>query len=95
MLAARDFLRAPVLRCSAPFWTALSIRETRALCSLATADASPDWTADSSRLKWVFTELRKRRFSCRSRSERAIRFFCEAILAMKTPAVRAAKRIEQ
>ena len=33
MRAARDFLRAPVLRCSAPFWTALSIRETSALCS--------------------------------------------------------------
>ena len=36
MLAARDFLRAPVLRCRAPFWTALSIRETSALCSDAT-----------------------------------------------------------
>ena len=33
MRAARDFLRAPVLRCIAPFWTALSIRETSALCS--------------------------------------------------------------
>ena len=31
--AARDFLRAPVFLCRAPFWTALSIRETRARCS--------------------------------------------------------------
>ena len=43
----------------------------------------------------VFTELRKRKFSRRSRSERAIRFFCDAMLAMKRPARRAAKRIEQ
>ena len=64
----------------------------------------PDCTAASSRLKCVFTELRKRRFSGRSRSVRAFRFFCEAILAMKRPAVRGrrqrdpcqeAKRIEQ
>ena len=51
MEAARDFLRAPVLRWSAPLWTALSIRETSALCSLAIASASPDWTAASSRRK--------------------------------------------
>ena len=49
--AARDFLRAPVFRCRAPFWTALSIRETSALCSEAIVSALPDWTADSSRLK--------------------------------------------
>ena len=35
--AARAFLRAPVLRCSAPFWTALSMRETSALCSASAA----------------------------------------------------------
>ena len=35
--AARDFLRAAVFLCRAPFWTALSIRETSSLCSAATA----------------------------------------------------------
>ena len=35
--AARAFLRAPVFRCRAPFCTALSMRETSALCSEAMA----------------------------------------------------------
>ena len=34
MRAALDFLRAPVFLCMAPFWTALSIFETRSRCSL-------------------------------------------------------------
>jgi putative peptidoglycan lipid II flippase len=40
MRAARDFLRAAVFLCRAPFWTALSIFETSALCSLSTWAAS-------------------------------------------------------
>src|SRR5918994_4900403 len=54
------------------------------------APESPDSTAATSRRKCVFTALLKRRFSRRSRSERAIRFFCDAILAMERPAARAA-----
>ena len=82
MRAARAFLRAPVLRCMAPFWTALSTREISALCSASAVASSPEATAFSSRFKWVLTALAKRRFSCRSRSVRAIRFFCEAMFAM-------------
>ena len=80
--AALDFLRAPVLRCRAPFCTALSIFETRARCSASIALASPPSTALSRRRKWVFTVLVSSRFSVRSRSLRRIRFFCEAMLAM-------------
>ena len=49
--AARDFLRAPVLRCSAPVLTALSICETSVRCSAATCSASPSATAASRRRK--------------------------------------------
>ena len=55
--AARAFLRAPVLRCSAPLRTALSIREKSALCSASAAASSPEATAASSRRKWVLTAL--------------------------------------
>ena len=41
MRAARDFLRAPLLRCSAPDFTALSIRETRLRNSSSARVASP------------------------------------------------------
>src|ERR1700759_1817263 len=82
MRAALDFLRAPVFLWRAPFWTALSIRETSSLCSVETESASPPSTALSRRRKWVLTELVKSRFSVRSRSLRRIRFFCEAMLAM-------------
>jgi hypothetical protein len=51
MRAARDFLRAPVLRCSAPVLIALSIAETSVRCSVATFSASPSVTAASSRRK--------------------------------------------
>ena len=82
MRAARDFLRAPVFLCMAPFCTALSIFETSARARSAIASASPPSTALSRRRKWVFTVLVSSRFSVRSRSLRRIRFFCEAMLAM-------------
>ena len=41
MRAARAFLRAPLLRCSAPDFTALSIRETRLRYSWSAVEASP------------------------------------------------------
>src|SRR5215510_16439863 len=66
------------------------MRETSSLCSDSMLAASPAPTAASRRLKCVFTELLKRRFSSRSRSVRLILFFCEAILAMERPAERAA-----
>ena len=50
-LAALDFLRAPVFLCSAPFCTALSTLETRAVCSAAILLASPASTAASRRRK--------------------------------------------
>ncbi len=62
--------------------TALSIRETSSRCSPSAAAASPASTACSSRRKCVLTALVRRRFSTRSRSERTIRFFCEAMLAI-------------
>ena len=80
--AARAFLRAPVFACRAPFWTALSIREINARCSLSTASESPDSTALSRRRKCVLTAPVRRRFSSCSRSERRILFFCEAMLAI-------------
>ena len=49
--AARDFLRAALLRCSAPCSAALSILETSARCSASMASASPDSTARSRRRK--------------------------------------------
>ena len=66
--AARAFLRAPELRCSAPLLTAVSIREQSSRCSASAAAASPDSTAASSRWKWVLTALVMRRFSSCSRS---------------------------
>ena len=39
--AARDFLRAPLLRCSAPRLTALSIVDTSSRCSVSAASSSP------------------------------------------------------
>ena len=41
MRAARDFLRAPLLRCSAPDFTALSMRETSVRNSSSARVASP------------------------------------------------------
>ena len=49
--AARDFLRAPVLRCSAPRLTALSIVETRRRCSSSATALSPPATAAPRRRK--------------------------------------------
>ena len=49
--AARVFLRAPVLRCSAPRLTARSIRETSSRCSVSARSASPASTAASRRRK--------------------------------------------
>ena len=80
--AARAFLRAPALRCRAPFATAVSIREQSAVCAVSAAAPSPDATASWRRLNWVFTALVRRRFSSCSRSVRALRFFCEAMLAI-------------
>ena len=91
--AARDFLRAPVFLCRAPFWTALSILETSCLCSPAIVSASPDSTALSRRRKWVLTVLVRSRFSVRSRSLRRIRFFCEAMLAISLVPERASSRL--
>ena len=81
--AARAFLRAPELRCNAPLRTAVSIFEHSSLCSASAAASSPSATAASSRRKWVFMALVMRRFSVRSRSERAFRFRCEAMLAIR------------
>lgn len=82
MRAARALRRAPVFRCSAPFWTALSILETSASYAASTLEPSPVATASRSLRKCVFTELTKRRFSARSRSVRSLRFFCDAMFAM-------------
>ena len=82
MRAARAFLRAPLRRCSAPRWTARSIRETSERCSSCAVPESPLETALSRRWKCVFTALVRRRFSERSRALRRIRFFCEAMLAI-------------
>jgi hypothetical protein len=41
--------------------------------------------ASSRRWKYVLTALVRRRFSTRSRSVRALRFFCEAMLAISRP----------
>lgn len=49
--AARDFLRAPLLRCSAPRLTALSIVDTSSRCSVAAVSASFAATAASRRRK--------------------------------------------
>ena len=49
--AARDFLRAPVLRCSAPRLTALSIVATSSRCSVSAVASSPAATARSRRWK--------------------------------------------
>ena len=70
MRAARDFLRAALLRCSAPDFVALSIRETRLRNSSSAFVASPSLTADSRRRNQVFTWEVRRRFSRRSRSAR-------------------------
>ena len=80
--AARAFLRAPLLRCRAPRWTAESIREQSSRWAASATSESPPDTAVSSRWKYVFTELVMRRFSSCSRSVRALRFFCEAMLAI-------------
>ena len=85
MRAASAFLRAPLLRCSAPDFTALSMRETRARYSSSARAASPRFTASSRRRNQVFTWEVRRRFSSRSRSARRIRFSCEAMLAMNGP----------
>ena len=82
MRAARALRRAPVFRCRAPFWTALSIREMSASYASSTLDPSPSATASRSLRKCVLTELTKRRFSVRSRSVRSLRFFCDAMFAM-------------
>src|SRR5215207_5133832 len=50
-LAARDFLRAPVLRRSAPRLTALSTSCTKRRCSASACSASPAATAASRRRK--------------------------------------------
>jgi hypothetical protein len=81
MRAARDFLRAPLLRCSAPVFTALSIRDSRVRYSLSAAAESFEDTADSSRRNHVLTCDVRRRFSILSRSARWIRFSCEWMLA--------------
>ena len=49
--AARDFLRAPLLRCRAPRLTALSTSCTRRRCSSSAASSSPSATAACSRRK--------------------------------------------
>jgi hypothetical protein len=81
MRAARAFLRAPLLRCSAPVFTALSMRETRERYSLSAVLESFLPTASSSLRNQVFTCDVRRRFSSRSRSARWIRFSCEWMLA--------------
>ena len=51
--SARDFLRAPVLACSAPRLTALSISDTSLRCSVVIVSSSPAVTAVSRRRKYV------------------------------------------
>ncbi len=55
MRAARAFLRAPLLRCSAPVFTALSILEIRLRYSESTRPESFSPTADSRRRNQVLT----------------------------------------
>lgn len=81
MRAARAFLRAPLLRCSAPVFTALSILETSERYSSSAVLESLLPTASSSLRNHVFTWDVRRRFSIRSRSARWIRFSCEWMLA--------------
>ena len=76
------FLRAPVLACRAPFWTALSICETRPRCSLFDRLGLSAGDGALEPPEFVFTALVRRRFSTRSRSVRRIRFFCDAMLAI-------------
>src|SRR3954454_7586120 len=83
--AAAAFLRAPLLRWSAPDLTALSMREISRRCSSSALAASPACTASSRRRNQVLTWEVRRRFSSLSRSARRIRFSCEAMLAMNEP----------
>src|SRR5262245_59209469 len=83
--AAAAFLRAPLLRWSAPDLTALSMREISSRCSSSARVESPASTASSRRRNQVLTCDVRRRFSSRSRSARRIRFSCEAMLAMNEP----------
>ena len=53
MRSARAFLRPPVLACSAPRLTALSISETSLRCSASICASSPPAEAVSSRRKYV------------------------------------------
>src|SRR5215207_4530846 len=92
MRAARAFLRAPLLRCNAPVFTALSIRDSRFRYSWSAVSASPFSTAVSSRRNHVLTCEVRRRFSRRSRSARSIRFSCEAMLAIYVPTPRPGSR---
>ena len=55
-LAARDFLRAPLLACSAPRLTARSIVEISVRRSPSARSVSPSPTAASRRWKYVLTE---------------------------------------
>ena len=55
MRAARDFLRAPVLRCSAPTLTALSIVLTSSRCVGSRLSCSPAATSSCSRRRCVLT----------------------------------------
>ena len=86
MRAARAFLRAPLFACRAPFWTALSIRETRpGARSRPRRRRRRDRALEPAEVG--ANRAGKRRFSMCSRSVRAIRFFCEAMLAMDDGAV--------
>src|SRR3954468_22457575 len=87
MRAARALRRAPVFLCSAPVLTARSMRETSARYSSSTRGASPASTASWSRRNQVLTCDTRRRFSSRSRAVRWMRFFCEAMLAMRAPTI--------
>jgi MFS family permease len=71
--SARAFLRAPLLRCSAPRLTALSTSETSLRCSASACASSPASTAAARRRKYVLTCDVYWRFSKRSRCERALR----------------------
>ena len=84
--AARVFLRAPLFDCRAPLRPPCRSATRAGGARPRSSAESPDSTALSSRRKWVLTAPWRRRFSSRSRSDRWMRFRCEAMLAIGRPA---------